>query len=253
MARSRRPRGFGPDLRGTLGTLVRSTLAQAGVVRDVLERGAREGRARLDDVRRDRRREAALAELGEAVMEALRAGELAELFEVPAIATAIAEVEALERDEADTADELPAKSWAPTQRGARYDRDEAPRARERPAPAPAARRDRSDEPGARFRVDERADDDGTVSSASWRPPPRAAAEPARAGKPAPARPAAPRPGTAPPRGDRPERADRSAPAPAAPRAGGIKFGADEDDDDDLARYMHPDDVPAKGPRGGDGS
>jgi hypothetical protein len=54
MAKSRRPRGLGPDVRGTLGTLVRSTLAQAGVVRDVLERGAREGRARLEEARRDR-------------------------------------------------------------------------------------------------------------------------------------------------------------------------------------------------------
>ena len=119
MARSRRPRGFGPDLRGTLGTLVRSTLAQAGVVRDVLERGAREGRARLDDVRRDRRRDNALAQLGEAVMDALRAGQLAEAFEVPAIADAIAELELIERAEAETVDESPPRSWAPTTRGPR--------------------------------------------------------------------------------------------------------------------------------------
>src|SRR5262245_17292288 len=110
MARSRRPRGIGSDLRGTLGTLVRSTLAQAGVVRDVIERGAREGRQRLDDARRDRKRTDALAQLGEAVMDAVRAGELADAFDVPAISAAIAEVEAFERDEAEAGDE---PRWAP--------------------------------------------------------------------------------------------------------------------------------------------
>lgn len=223
MARSRRPRGFGPDLRGTLGTLVRSTLAQAGVVRDVLERGAREGRARLDDVRRDRRRDNALAQLGEAVMDALRAGQLAEAFEVPAIADAIAELELIERAEAETVDESP-RSWAPTTRGPRYDHDDA---RE-----PAPRVDRSDEPGARFRTDDRGD--GTVSSASWRPPPRSAAA-----TPAPARAPVTRPAPAKP-----------APAKPAARAGGIQFGAADGEDDpdaDLAQYMHPDDVPPRGP------
>jgi hypothetical protein len=33
-------------------------------------------------------------------------------------------------------------------------------------------------------------------------------------------------------------------APAPPRKGGIQFTRD-DDDDDLASYMHPDDVPPK--------
>lgn len=238
MASSRRPRGLRPDLRGTLGTLVRSTLAQAGVVRDVLERGAREGRARLDDVRRDRRRTDALAALGEAVMDAVRAGELAEVFDVAAVSDAIAEVEELERAEAEPADEAP--RWAPTPRGARYDRDDRdePPRREPLRREPPARRDRSDEPGARFRVD----DDGTVSSASWRPPPREPAVPARPREPAvPSRtPPAARPAPA-----------RPAPArPAPARAGGIQFGATDDDEDDLAQYMHPDDVP---PRSGGGT
>lgn len=228
MARSRRPRG--PDLRGTLGTLVRSTLAQAGVFRDVLERGAREGRARLDDVRRDRKRTDALAHLGEAVMEALRAGELAELFDHPAIAEAIADVEVLDDEPS------PAQAWAPTARGPRYDHDDRDRDRDRHE-EPAARRerapvdrprDRSDEPGARFR-ERGGDDDGTVSSAGWSPPPRPAPAAARVWRPVDPAPAPP----------------PAAPA-AAPRAGGIQFGGEDDEDDeDLAAYMNPDDVPPK--------
>ena len=90
MAKPRRPRGLGPDVRGTLGTLVRSTLAQAGVVRDVLERGAREGRARLEEARRDRAHSDALADLGQAVLELLEAGRFPELMEEPAVADALA-------------------------------------------------------------------------------------------------------------------------------------------------------------------
>ncbi|HEY5938570.1 MAG TPA: hypothetical protein VIU61_28155, partial [Kofleriaceae bacterium] len=60
MARQRRGGGFRPpELRGTLGTLLNTALQQAGVVRDaardVLERGAREGRSRLEDARANRR------------------------------------------------------------------------------------------------------------------------------------------------------------------------------------------------------
>ncbi|HVV85793.1 MAG TPA: hypothetical protein VHE35_22195, partial [Kofleriaceae bacterium] len=98
MARSRgRSRGSGLPLGGTLGSLVRTTLAQAGAVKDVLERGAREGKARLDDARRERRREQALARLGEAVLDALRAGDGQELLERADVADALSDVEDLER------------------------------------------------------------------------------------------------------------------------------------------------------------
>ncbi len=197
MAKPRRPRGLGPDVRGTLGTLVRSTLAQAGVVRDVLERGAREGRARLEEARRDRAHSDALADLGQAVLELLEAGRFPELMEEPAVADALA---ALEGEEAP-----PPPPITPPRRGARYDRaDDEPRR----APPPRPRAD----PGG----------DGTVSSASWRPPPARSAPVWRP------------PVDAPP----PAR-----PAPARP--GGIQFGAD-DDEDELAEYMHPDDVPPRG-------
>src|SRR5258705_4667388 len=89
MARPRRPRSRGPELRGTLGTLLRTTLAQAGAVREVIERGAREGRARLDEVRSERRRDHAVAELGELVIELIDRGEAPELAEHPDVIAAL--------------------------------------------------------------------------------------------------------------------------------------------------------------------
>src|ERR1700733_1431340 len=79
MATKRRGGLRPPELRGTLGTLLRTT---TGGVRDALERGAREGRARLDDARANRRRHDALADLGELVLDLPRRGEIA-LAELP--------------------------------------------------------------------------------------------------------------------------------------------------------------------------
>lgn len=77
---SKRRGGFRPpELRGTLGTLLRTT---TDVVRGALERGASAGRARLDDVRSSRRRTDALAELGELVLDLIRRGEI-DLAELP--------------------------------------------------------------------------------------------------------------------------------------------------------------------------
>src|ERR1044071_235714 len=74
---SKRRGGFRPpELRGTLGTLLRTTTR---VVRDALERGAREGRARLDvarasfdSARATHRRHDALADLGELLLDLIR-------------------------------------------------------------------------------------------------------------------------------------------------------------------------------------
>ena len=211
---SKRRGGFRPpELRGTLGTLIRTT---TGVFRDAFERGTREGRARLDDVRNSRRRQDALADLGELVLDLIRRGEI-DLAELPEA-----------RDLVRQLDELDAEADEPA-----------------PPPRASIRRPVDDRPGR---------DDGTVSSGvttadrSTRPTPRQMprAEP-------PSTRAATRPMKAwqPPPGDEPpaEAAAAPAPAPRRPplptgphRQGGISF-----DDDDLGDYMHPDDVPPKDP------
>src|SRR3954470_19310273 len=140
MATKRRGGLRTPELRGTLGTLLRTT---TGVVRDALERGAREGRARLDDALSNRRRDVALAELGELVLDLIRRGEI-DLAELPEARDLVRQLDDLD---ADPADEPAPPPRAPLRRrfddrGARPD-DAAPRPR-RPSYA--------------------SDDDGTVSS-----------------------------------------------------------------------------------------
>lgn len=201
MAGKRRP----PEIRGTLGTLIRSALAQAGGVRDALERGVREGRERIDNYRSDARRTDALAELGEIVLDLVRRGEI-DPDELPEARNALRQLDELDGDDAD----------------AGIDREIAQ----------PATRDRFD---TRTSSRERDRDDGTTSSARWTPPKPAkpAARVWRPVDPSPEEPAPP-----PPR--------RVVPLPKDPhRKGGISFG--DDDDDDLADYMHPDDVPAKPP------
>src|SRR4051794_2424475 len=95
MARQRRGGFRPPELRGTLGTLLRTSLAQAGVVRDALERGVREGRSRLDDALATRRRTDALAELGELVLGLIRRGEI-DLAELPEAADLVAHLDELD-------------------------------------------------------------------------------------------------------------------------------------------------------------
>jgi hypothetical protein len=217
---SKRRGGFRPpELRGTLGTLLRTT---TGVVRDALERGAREGRARLDDVRAGRRRQDTLAELGELVLDLIRRGEI-DLAELPEARDLVRQLDELDA-EADTDGPAP------------------------PPPRPSLRRRFDDRPGR---------DDGTVSSGVAARPPRP--DPRQPARPDPRQPPRPDPRQPPPRAapsssraptrpmktwqplpddDEPAAAP---PLPAAPRRqGGISF-----DDDDLADYMHPDDVPAK--------
>jgi hypothetical protein len=278
MARSRgRSRGPSlPALGGTLGSLVRSTLAQAGAVKDVLERGAREGKHRLDEARRERRREQALARLGEAVLDALRAGDAPELMDRTEVADAIAELEELERGEARGGRD---DAWVAPATRERYDRDEddgtvsasawrpPPRARAdergagrgqpvwRPYDAAAGRggeRHDADEPGARFAERRAADEPGARFAER-----RAADEPgARFAEQRKAGEGGARAGDRRAIGERGE--DRGPPArrpadePGARiaerrRPGGIHF--DRDDDEDLAEYMHPDDLPPRPPKG----
>src|ERR1043165_3314585 len=94
---SKRRGGFNPpELRGTLGTLLRTT---TGVVRDALERGAREGRARLDSARASRRRHDALAALGELVLDLTRRGEI-DLVELPEARELVRELDELDDPDA---------------------------------------------------------------------------------------------------------------------------------------------------------
>ena len=210
MAGKRRGGGFRPpELRGTLGTLINTALSQAGTIRDAIERGAREGRSRLDDVRANRRRQDALAELGEIVLDLIRQGEI-DLGELPEAKQLVRLLDEL--DEGRESDE--------------EDLDEVVR------------------PSTRKRFDDRKnDDDGTVSSSSksarpWAP--RPASAPQRVWRPQVD--PTPEPEAAPPT---PSREPRRLPNNPA-RKGGIAF-----DDEDLAEYMHPDDVPPKPPTDGD--
>lgn len=171
MARQRRGGFRTPELRGTLGTLLRTT-------RDMLERGAREGRTRLDEALSGRRRHEALTELGELVLDLIRRGEI-DLAELPELKDVVAHL-----------DELDA---------------------EQPADEPAR-------PPLRHRFDDRKDD-GTVSANTWAPPTRSKT-PAKVWRPP------------------------VEPARDPKQTGGISF-----DDDDLADYMHPDDVPPRDPEG----
>jgi hypothetical protein len=193
MATPRGGRRRPPELRGTLGTLIRTTLAQAGVVREVLERGAREGKARIDEVRSRQERTELLAQIGELMVERWRNQEALapdEDHELQALLEQAAEL-----DEADGDERIPARA-AP-----RPAMQRPPRPRINPARVRAAARDTDD-------------DDGTVSSAGWRPV-AAHLEP---------------------------QDEARAPAASPLRKGGIDFG---DDDEDLAEYMHPDDVPER--------
>ncbi len=211
MARQRRGGFKPPELRGTLGTLLRTTLQQAGVVRDALERGAREGRSRLDDLRTDmrssRKRQDALAELGEIVLELIRNGEI-DLSELPEARDVLDHLEQI--DAADTGDDQRDRvPTVPPPTRKRFD--------DRPPPATDA-------------------EDGTVSSGRWSPPPRRPSKPTKVWKPVAATTATAEPAdvpTAP--------GHKALPPRDTTRKGGIQF----EDEDDLADYMHPDDVPPK--------
>ena len=250
---SKRRGGFRPpELRGTLGTLIRTT---TGVVRDAIERGAREGRARLDDARAGRRRQDALAELGELVLDLIRRGEI-DLAELPEARDLVRQLDELDADDAG-------------------EPEPPPRAvRRRPAVAAADRPDDRDDGTVSSGVAARASrsarpttyDRPRPETSSTRTPTRPIKPEWRPAlddaSPLPGRPDRPDRPTRPTVPDRPDLLGRGAdvPAPAADRPdhrrpplprdpkrpGGISF-----DDDDLTDYMHPDDVPAKEP--GDGS
>ena len=202
-----------PELRGTLGTLINTALSQAGVVRDALERGAREGRSRLDEVRTNRKRTDALAELGEIVLDLIRKGEI-DLGELPEAKQLVRYLDELDGDDSGDDEDL----------------DEVVR------------------PSSRKRFDDR--EDGTVSSSSSASPsrpwaPRKPSAPQRVWRPQVEPDPTPEPVPAAPVSSSSSREPRRLPNNPA-RKGGIAF-----DDEDLAEYMHPDDVPPKPSSDGD--
>ncbi len=207
-------------MRGTLGTLLRSTLEQVGMVKDGVLRQAAEQRVWIDGALLQRKHREALAALGSLVYEQILGGELGELEEIPEIARIVRRIEDLEV-RLEQASERARETAARAQRVAS---GFAARAGFPAAGARIARRDT--EPGdeaGEMRVwrpvmpDDEDDPFDDVSSD---------AEVA----PAPA-----------PRGPRP--ASRR-PRRAARGAGGIQFVDDgPGEDDDLEEYMHPDDVP----------
>ncbi len=255
MARQRRGGGFRPpEIRGTLGTLLRTTLEQAGAVRDALGRGAREGRSRLDEALSGRRRKDALAELGELVLDLIRRGEI-DLGELPEAEDLVRFLDDLD---ADAPDEPHDRIAQPPTRG-RFDARSREPSRRAPSRAPHPD-DASDGTVSAIR--------GTVSSPRGAPSgPRAAPSPGRSAASSPGRSAASSSSDrwSPPKPSAPQRVWRpslveddpppepldslpSRPLPRDPlRKGGIAF----DDDEDLADYMHPDDVPPKPPSDGD--
>jgi hypothetical protein len=323
MARQRRGGFRPPELRGTLGTLLRTTLEQAGVVRDAISRGAR---SRFDEARSHRRRQDALASLGELVLDLIRRGEidLAELPEAQDLVQLLDDLDASAPSDPDdriaqppTRGRFDARPPARSRHDDGDDRDDGyDRGRRRPASAdegydrgrsrpPAdegydrGRRSAADDGhdrGRRSAADDGHDrgrrslddgydhgrrspddgydhgrrsperDDGTVSAirggdrsgpgsrsgahsgTHWAPP--KPASPPRVWRPSlpddEPPPDARDPRDAPdPRDSRDARSARDArrPIPGPHRKGGIQF----DNDEDLADYMHPDDVPPKPP------
>jgi len=203
-----------PEIRGTLGTLLRTAIQQAGGVKDALTRGAQQGRTKIDELRADKRRHEALAELGELVLDLIRRGEI-DVAELPEARDLIRNLDELDAGTEDDSEDI--TTTQPFDRR-RFDDRGAPPART----------------GSRSPA--RSGEDGTVGSgARWSPPKSAA--PARVWRP-----------TA---DEAPEAEAEAAPrrgpqVPTLPkdphRKGGISF-----EDDDLADYMHPDDVPPKDP------
>jgi hypothetical protein len=199
----------GPNVKGTLGTLLRTTMHQVGVVKDAAVRQARTQRVWLDSAMLTRKRRELLAQLGEQLVERVRSGEEAELaMRWPELAASVEELDQLEAD----LDEATARS-----------REAVPAVSAAWARAKAGR----GEPPARRPEDLRVwrpvlDDDDPPAEVADAPSPAAAAVPAA---------------------DPADRGRRRRARFSAGGPGGISFGADIGDDDDLEQYMHDDDVP----------
>lgn len=175
MSSGRRP--VVTELKGTLGTLIRSTLEQVGVVTDVAREKARLGQRRIDEALLERRLRAALSQVGEIARGLVADGRLDD-HAFPELSAALDRVEELEARiaEIDEASE-------PTRGSARAAWSRVPRTSER---------------GRRSAAPDPFDAEGRAAGV-WRPS-----------------------------GD-----------------AGIRVTGAGLDDDDLAEYMHADDVPPR--------
>jgi hypothetical protein len=180
MSSGRRP--VVTELKGTLGTLIRSTLEQVGVVTDAAREKARLGQRRIDEALLERKLKAALAEVGEVARGLVADGRI-DAAAFPELSHALDRVEALEAPIA----ELDESADEPTRGSPRAAWSRVPRSSER-----SARRSVAPDP---FDAEGRA-------SGVWRPP-----EPSS--------------------------------------SGGTRFTGEALDDEDLAEYMHADDVPPR--------
>lgn len=210
-------RGGPPDLKSTLGSLLRTTLEQVGAVKDAVEQQARGRGGLIDQALEGRRRKDAMAKLGEAVYKLARTDELGALALDPTIGMCLEEIDAASGDSEFS-------DWPEGEDLSSSHRSEAvSSANYAPARTPA-----TSEPGE-YRV--------------WRPtlPSKEVADDvsssAAMDEPASRKPAGP---------------SARLPRKVAQRSGSaIRFALDKprpedpESDDDLASYMHDDDVPDK--------
>lgn len=233
--RGRRTRSGGAlDIQGTLGTLLRTTLHQMGVVKDAVERQARSSLEQLDTAKLQRRRREALARLGEVVWDLAVNGELGELGERGEVAALLDEIEALEAsaEEAAGPDEgtVSSAEWKPPARGQAKGR----RHHETMRVWRPNLDDHASTPDSDASAGAAPDDDAPAEHAATRGRPEATADarPSARAEEAAAR----------GRGRRPARRDDG---PDDRRSGGIAFMEDGPAEDDLAEYMNDDDVPPR--------
>jgi len=89
-------RGGPLDLKGTLGTLLRTTLNQMAALRDAVEHQARSQRGWFDSAMLSRQRKEVLASLGEVIYQLAVTGELGDLEEFPEVSRLIYDLEEID-------------------------------------------------------------------------------------------------------------------------------------------------------------
>jgi hypothetical protein len=204
MAKSRKP----PNLRGTLGTLVRSTIEQVGAMRDVALRSTQTQRGWFDAAVLARKRREALADLGEIIYGLAASGRLDDELDrdVRAAIEVIDDLDARIAEAERRASGAAAEGFA-ERAGRPADQPRGRRSEKRRAPAdvpvwrpvPPWRAPAGDDDSGETEAEGEADEDGAADEAT-------------------------------------------APGRAVPKPGAF-ISASWDDDDDLEEYMHEDDVP----------